>query len=37
MNQELRDLFMADQIERRGDLAHDSPEYWQMRERDAIR
>ena len=37
MNQELRDLFVADQAERRGDTAYDTPEYWQMRERDAQR
>lgn len=37
MNQELRDLFVADQSERRGDLAYDTPEYWQMRQHDAQR
>src|SRR5215472_15062435 len=37
MNQELRDLFVADQTERRGDTAYDTPAYWQMRERDAQR
>lgn len=35
MNQELRDLFVADQTERRGDTAYDTPDYWQLRERDA--
>ncbi len=37
MNQELRDMFLADQAEPRGDIAYDTPEYWQMRERDAGR
>ena len=37
MNQELRDLFVADQSERRGDICYDTPEYWHMRERDAQR
>src|SRR5262245_28069438 len=37
MNQELRDLFVADQSERRGDIGYDTPDYWQMRERDAQR
>jgi hypothetical protein len=37
MNQELRDLFVADQGERRGDIGPDSPEYGPMRERDAQR
>ncbi len=37
MNQELRDLFVADQTEPRGDIGPDTPEYWQMRERDAQR
>ena len=37
MNQELHDMFVADQTERRGDMAYDTPEYWQLRERDARR
>src|ERR1700694_3121793 len=37
MNQELRDLFVIDQSEPRGDIGYDTPEYWQMRERDAQR
>src|SRR6266536_1450198 len=37
MNQELRDLFVADQTERRGDTAYDTTEYWQLRERDGQR
>src|SRR5215831_13882431 len=37
MNQELRDLFVADQSERRGEIGPDSPEYGPMRERDAQR
>ena len=37
MNQELRALFVADQAERNDDLAYDTPEYWQLRERDARR
>lgn len=37
MNQELRDLFVADQTERRGDIGPDNPEYRQLRERDAGR
>ena len=34
MNQELRDLFVADQTERRGETAYNTPEYWHLRERD---
>ncbi|HEU5379690.1 MAG TPA: hypothetical protein VFV38_30065 [Ktedonobacteraceae bacterium] len=37
MNQELRDLFVADQTEPRGGSGPDTPAYWQMRERDAQR
>ena len=37
MNQELRDLFMADQSGPRGDIGSDTPDYWHMRERDAQR
>src|SRR5215472_11970851 len=37
MNQELRDLFVADQTEPRADIGSDTPDYWQMRERDAQR
>jgi hypothetical protein len=37
MNQELRDLFVADQTEPRGDIGYDTPDYWQLRERDAQR
>jgi hypothetical protein len=37
MNQDLRDLFVADQSERRGDIGPDSPDYGPMRERDAQR
>ena len=37
MNQELRDLFVADQTERRGDIGYDTRDYWQLRERDAQR
>jgi hypothetical protein len=37
MNQELRDLFLADQTEPRGDTAYDTPDYWQLRQRDAQR
>jgi hypothetical protein len=37
MNQELRDLFVADQADRLRDLTFDTPDYWQMRERDAQR
>jgi hypothetical protein len=37
MNQELRDLFVADQSERRGDIGPASAEYGSMRERDAER
>src|SRR2546430_1913312 len=37
MNQELHDLFVADQTEPRRDTASDTPEYWLLRERDAQR
>ena len=37
MNQELREMFVADQAERKDHLAYDTPEYWQLRERDAGR
>ena len=37
MNQELRDMFVADQAERNDHPAYDTPEYWQLRERDAGR
>ncbi len=37
MNQELRALFVADQAERNDHPAYDTPEYWQLRERDAKR
>lgn len=37
MNQELRDLFVADQSEPRRDIGYDTPDYWHMRERDAQR
>lgn len=37
MNQELHDLFVADQTDRNDHPAYDTPEYWQLRERDALR
>lgn len=37
MNQELRDMFLADQAERENHPAYDTPEYWALRERDARR
>ena len=37
MNQELREMFVADQTEPRRDTAYDTSEYWQLRERDAQR
>ena len=37
MNQELHDMFLADQAERENHPAHDTPEYWALRERDARR
>lgn len=37
MNQELRDMFMADQANRSNHPPYDTPEYWQLRERDARR
>ena len=37
MNQELYALFVADQAERNDHPAYDTPEYWQLRERDARR
>jgi hypothetical protein len=37
MDQELYDLFVADQTEPRRDTAYDTPAYWQLRERDAQR
>jgi hypothetical protein len=37
MNQELHDMFVADQEERNNHPAYDTPEYWQLRERDAAR
>jgi hypothetical protein len=37
MNQELRALFVADQAERNDHPDYDTPEYWQLRERDAGR
>jgi hypothetical protein len=37
MNQELYDLFVADQAERRGNVDYDTPDYWQMREHDTQR
>lgn len=37
MNQELCALFVADQTERNNHPAYDTPEYWQLRERDAQR
>lgn len=37
MNQELRDLFVADQAERTDHPSYDTPEYWELRERDAQR
>src|SRR6266699_5113646 len=36
-NQELHALFVADQAERNDHPAYDTPEYWQLRERDAGR
>jgi hypothetical protein len=37
MNQELHELFLADQEERANHPAYDTPEYWALRERDARR
>jgi hypothetical protein len=37
MNQELRDMFVADQADRSNHPAYDTPEYRQLRERDARR
>jgi hypothetical protein len=37
VNQELRDLFLADQADRRANTAYDTPEYWRLRARDAQR
>jgi hypothetical protein len=37
MNQELREMFVADQAERNNHPDNDTPEYWQLRERDAQR
>jgi hypothetical protein len=37
MNQELREMFVADQVERNNHLDNDTPEYLQLRERDAQR
>jgi hypothetical protein len=35
VNQELRDLFVADHADRNDHPAYDTPEYWHLRERDA--
>src|SRR5260370_16294243 len=37
MNQEIREMFVAEQEERKDQLGYDTPEYWQLRERDAGR
>ena len=37
MNQELHEMFMADQMDREDHPAYDTPEYWQLPERDAGR
>ena len=37
MNQELLEMFVADQAERNDHPAYNTPEYWQLRERDAGR
>jgi hypothetical protein len=37
MNQELREMFVADQMERNNHPDNDTPEYLQLRERDAQR
>jgi hypothetical protein len=36
-DQELSDIFLADQAERTNHPAYDTPAYWQLRERDAAR
>src|SRR5215471_11600592 len=37
MNQELREMFVADQADRTNHPTYDTPEYWELRERDAGR
>lgn len=37
MNQELHDLFLADQAERENHPVYDTPDYWALRARDAHR
>jgi hypothetical protein len=37
MNQELREIFVADQVERNNHPDNGTPEYWQLRKRDAER
>ena len=37
MNQELHEMFVADQAERKDHPAYDTLQYWQLRERDAAR